>query len=163
MPSGFFCFPESGRLVNESGATESRFESMLAILNHNSDSYAMPLNEPLLQHQRNFLGLENVLIAPEDLIPYSFDGNAAMQQMPGCIVLTKTTGQVASLRVNHTAMGTAVGVASGPIFSAVRLNTFSVRRASILAAHAGGPGPASLSPNRTHRQRRFLRCRPGWR
>ena len=57
----------------------------------------MPLAEKILAELRRTVGDENVLIAPEDLIPYSFDGTAAMQQMPGCVVFARTTEQVASI------------------------------------------------------------------
>ena len=30
----------------------------------------------------------------EDLIPYSFDGTAAMQQMPGCVVFVRNAEQI---------------------------------------------------------------------
>ena len=40
------------------------------------------------------LGPENVLLAPEDIIPYSFDGTAAMQALPGCVVFVQSTEQV---------------------------------------------------------------------
>ncbi|TAL07489.1 MAG: FAD-binding protein, partial [Verrucomicrobia bacterium] len=43
------------------------------------------------------VGAENVLTAKEDLIAYSFDGTAAMSQMPGCVVFAKTTEQVAAI------------------------------------------------------------------
>jgi glycolate oxidase len=36
----------------------------------------------------------NVLTQAEDLIPYSFDGTAALRQMPGCVVMATTTEQV---------------------------------------------------------------------
>jgi glycolate oxidase len=39
----------------------------------------------------------NVLTQPEDLIPYSFDGTAALQQLPACVVFATTTEQVASV------------------------------------------------------------------
>src|SRR5438552_1220790 len=57
----------------------------------------MPLAEKILAELRRVVGDENVLIAPEDLIPYSFDGTAALQQMPGCVVFARTTEQVASI------------------------------------------------------------------
>ena len=41
------------------------------------------------------VGAENVLTAAEDLIPYSFDGTAAMQQLPGAVLFTATTEAVA--------------------------------------------------------------------
>jgi glycolate oxidase len=40
------------------------------------------------------LGSANVLTAEEDLITYSFDGTAALRQMPGCVVFAATTQEV---------------------------------------------------------------------
>jgi glycolate oxidase len=40
------------------------------------------------------LGAENVLTGKEDLIPYSFDGTAALKQMPGCVVFARTAAQI---------------------------------------------------------------------
>src|SRR5205807_1662215 len=57
----------------------------------------MPLAEKILAELRRVVGDENVLITPEDLIPYSFDGTAALQQMPGCVGFAKTTEQVAAI------------------------------------------------------------------
>ncbi len=36
----------------------------------------------------------HLLTAPEDLIPYSFDGTATYQSMPGCVVFPTTRGEV---------------------------------------------------------------------
>src|SRR2546425_13332627 len=57
----------------------------------------MPLPENVLSELRRIVGQQNVLTSPEDLIPYSFDGTAAMQQMPGCVVFTSSTEQVAGV------------------------------------------------------------------
>lgn len=46
---------------------------------------------------RQIVGQENVLTAKEDLIPYSFDGTAALSQMPGCVVFPRSTDQVVAL------------------------------------------------------------------
>src|SRR2546427_8613559 len=43
------------------------------------------------------VGPANVLTAAEDLIPYSFDGTAAMQQMPACVVFARTTAEVVAV------------------------------------------------------------------
>lgn len=40
-------------------------------------------------------GAENVLTQPEDVIPYGFDGTAALQETPGLVVFPRTTEQVA--------------------------------------------------------------------
>ncbi|HTD87055.1 MAG TPA: FAD-binding protein, partial [Candidatus Binatia bacterium] len=43
---------------------------------------------------RRIVGAQNVLTEKEDLIPYAFDGTAAMQQMPGCVVFATSTAEV---------------------------------------------------------------------
>jgi glycolate oxidase len=57
----------------------------------------MALDHRTLTALRQMLGGANVLTAPEDLIPYSFDGTAALQQMPGCVVLARSTADVAAV------------------------------------------------------------------
>src|SRR4051812_17643365 len=57
----------------------------------------MALAEKTLSYLRAILGAENVLTRQEDLIPYSFDGTAALQEMPGCVVFVATTQQVSSV------------------------------------------------------------------
>lgn len=42
------------------------------------------------------LSPERVLTAPEDLVPYSFDGTAALKQRPGAVVFPLTTLEVAA-------------------------------------------------------------------
>lgn len=55
----------------------------------------MALGNDILSKLRELLGNSNVLTAKEDLIAYSFDGTAALQQLPGCVVFAQTTEQVA--------------------------------------------------------------------
>ncbi len=57
----------------------------------------MPLAQSLLPDLQRLLGPQNVLTAVEDLIPYSYDGTAALRQMPGCVVLPQNTQQVAQV------------------------------------------------------------------
>lgn len=57
----------------------------------------MALAENLISELRRIVGNENVLTAKEDLIPYSFDGTAALQQMPGCVVFTKTASEISTI------------------------------------------------------------------
>ena len=82
----------------------------------------MPLGEKILSELRRVVGHENVLTAPEDLIPYSFDGTAAMQQMPGCVVFTTSAEQVASILklANETKLavvtrGSGTGLSGGSL------------------------------------------------
>lgn len=43
---------------------------------------------------KSMVGPTNVLTSTEDLISYSFDGTAALQQMPACVVFARTTEEV---------------------------------------------------------------------
>jgi glycolate oxidase len=54
----------------------------------------MPLAPNTISDLRRILGSENVLTEKEDLIPYSFDGTAAMKQMPGCVAFASNTEHV---------------------------------------------------------------------
>jgi glycolate oxidase len=68
----------------------------------------MPVAEKILAGLQRIVGGENVLTAPEDLIPYSFDGTAGMQQMPGCVVFARTTEQVAGILKHANQTRTAI-------------------------------------------------------
>lgn len=57
----------------------------------------MALTANLLDRLENIVGRKNLLTAKEDLIPYSFDGTAALRQMPGCVALPRTAQEVASI------------------------------------------------------------------
>ena len=67
-------------------------------------------------------GPKNVLRAKEDLIPYGFDGTAAMSQLPGCVVFVENTQQVAEIlklanRLNLAVVtrGSGTGLSGGSI------------------------------------------------
>ena len=57
----------------------------------------MPLTPNMISELRRIVGAPNVLTEKEDLIPYSFDGTAALKQMPGCVALATTKEQVAAI------------------------------------------------------------------
>ncbi len=57
----------------------------------------MPLSNDILTSLREIVGAQNVLTSQEDLIAYSFDGTAALQQLPGGVVFATTTEQVAQV------------------------------------------------------------------
>jgi glycolate oxidase len=57
----------------------------------------MSLGQNIISDLRRVVGADNVLTEKEDLIPYSFDGTAALRQMPGCVVFAKTAEQVAGV------------------------------------------------------------------
>lgn len=54
----------------------------------------MSLPQSSIKELRKLVGPKNVFTRKEDLIPYSFDGTAALNQMPGAVVLTKTNKQI---------------------------------------------------------------------
>ncbi len=57
----------------------------------------MPLTSDLLDGLGKIVGHKSVLVAKEDLIPYSFDGTAALHAMPGCVLFAKNTQEVADV------------------------------------------------------------------
>ncbi len=57
----------------------------------------MSLHPQILEKLRAIVQPQNVLTAPEDLIPYAFDGTAALRQMPGCVLFTHSTDQVVAV------------------------------------------------------------------
>ncbi len=68
----------------------------------------MALAQTTLSELRQLLGAQNVLTEKEDLIPYSFDGTAALRQLPGAVAFATTTEQVASVLKLANAAKTAV-------------------------------------------------------
>src|SRR5436305_11091881 len=57
----------------------------------------MSFAQQTVSELERIVGKKNVLTAKEDLIPYSFDGTAAMRQMPGCVVLPTSVEEVAAI------------------------------------------------------------------
>ncbi|MBT6240056.1 MAG: FAD-binding protein [Verrucomicrobia bacterium] len=57
----------------------------------------MKLELSVIDRLRKIVGKQDVLDQKEDLIPYSFDGTAALKQHPGCVVFTHTTAQVSEV------------------------------------------------------------------
>ena len=57
----------------------------------------MALDQSTLDKLRSVVGSENLLTEKEDLIPYTFDGTAAMKETPGCVVLAANTGQISDV------------------------------------------------------------------
>jgi glycolate oxidase len=57
----------------------------------------MALAQNIIVELQQIVGAQHVLTEPEDLIPYSFDGTAALQQMPGCVVFAKNTGETSAI------------------------------------------------------------------
>jgi glycolate oxidase len=85
----------------------------------------MPLAPKIISDLRQIIGPENVLTTQEDLIPYSFDGTAALKQMPGCVVFARNTEQVVAILklANETktavvTRGSGTGLSGGSLPSA---------------------------------------------
>lgn len=57
----------------------------------------MPLSENILCELERIVGHDNVLTKKEDLVPYAFDGTAAMLQMPGCVAFVKSAQEVSEI------------------------------------------------------------------
>ena len=68
----------------------------------------MALSDQLLSELRGLVGRENLLTSREDLISYSFDGTAALQQMPGCVLFVTATEQISELLKWANRTGTAI-------------------------------------------------------
>ena len=54
----------------------------------------MPLPQAISDALTSIVGAGSVLTKPEDIIPYSFDGTAALRQVPAAVVLPQNTGEV---------------------------------------------------------------------
>jgi glycolate oxidase len=82
----------------------------------------MGLPQEVLTELREIVGPDHLLTAPEDLIPYSFDGTAALQQCPGCVVFPRQTEQVAAIlklanrtRTPVVTRGSGTGLSGGSV------------------------------------------------
>jgi glycolate oxidase len=82
----------------------------------------MPLAERTLTELRDLVGKEQVLTATEDLIPYSFDGTAALRQMPGAVVFARSTDDVVAVlrlanreRMAVVTRGSGTGLSGGSL------------------------------------------------
>jgi glycolate dehydrogenase FAD-linked subunit len=99
----------------------------------------MALAENIVAELGRLLGPQNVLTAPEDLIPYSFDGTAALRQTPGCVAFATGASQVADvLRLANTTRtpvvprGSGTGLSGGSLPCPDCLVLCTVRMANIL-------------------------------
>jgi glycolate oxidase len=85
----------------------------------------MPLPAATLAQLRAIVGADQVLTTKEDLIPYSFDGTAALNQMPGCVAFVTSTEQIAAVlklanatRTPLVTRGSGTGLSGGSLPSA---------------------------------------------
>lgn len=82
----------------------------------------MPLAPAVLDGLRNLLGPQNVLTSQEDLIPYAFDGTAALREMPACVAFPQSTAQVVEVlklgsqtRTAIVTRGSGTGLSGGSL------------------------------------------------
>jgi glycolate oxidase len=68
------------------------------------------------------LGPDNVLTSKEDLIPYGFDGTAALKQLPRAVVFPRTAGEIAAIlklareqRTPVVTRGSGTGLSGGSV------------------------------------------------
>jgi glycolate oxidase len=82
----------------------------------------MSASPTVLERLRAIAGPEHVLTAREDLIPYSFDGTAALQQLPGVVVFARSAADVAAVlkvanetRTAVVTRGSGTGLSGGSL------------------------------------------------
>jgi glycolate oxidase len=76
----------------------------------------------IIQELSSLLGRDAVLTAPEDLVPYSFDGTAAIKERPSAVVFPRTTAHVANCvrlaaknRTPIVTRGSGTGLSGGSV------------------------------------------------
>src|SRR5215218_2927547 len=89
------------------------------------------------------VGRQGVLTEAEDLIPYSFDGTAALKQRPEAVVFPRSTEQVAACvrlaaaeRIPIVTRGSGTGLSGGSIPSSGSLVLCLVQMDAILNVDA---------------------------
>ena len=92
-----------------------------------------------MERLRELAGPANVLTSKEDLISYSFDGTAAMQQMPGCVLFVTKAEQVRDVlklaneaRLPVVTRGSGTGLSGGSLPSPDCLVLCTVKMNAIL-------------------------------
>jgi len=99
----------------------------------------MALGDTILEKLRSIVGAVNVLTEKEDLIPYAFDGTAAMKETPGCVVFAGTTEEVSAVLklANDTGTpvvtrGSGTGLSGGSVPAADCIVLCTVKMEAIL-------------------------------
>lgn len=82
----------------------------------------MPLSDSILNELHSRVGAAQVLTRPEDLIPYSFDGTAVLNQMPGAVVFARSAADVIAVlevatreRIPVVTRGSGTGLSGGSL------------------------------------------------
>jgi glycolate oxidase len=99
----------------------------------------MSLSAEHLHALQAIVGPQNVLTKKEDLVPYAFDGTAAMLQMPGCVVFVESTEHIVALlkyadanRLPIVTRGSGTGLSGGSLPSPKCIVMCTVRMDKIL-------------------------------
>jgi glycolate oxidase len=84
----------------------------------------VPLTDTLLTSLASIVGVDRLLTQPEDLVPYAFDGTAALKSRPGAVVFPLTPEEVSACvraaadeRVPVVTRGSGTGLSGGSIAS----------------------------------------------
>ena len=103
----------------------------------------MALDQSTLNKLRDIVGAENVLTSREDLIPYAFDGTAAIKEMPGSVVFAVSTEQISAVLklANDTetpvvTRGSGTGLSGGSVPAADCIVLCTVKMGAILEVDA---------------------------
>ena len=103
----------------------------------------MALDQSTLDKLRSVVGSENLLTEKEDLIPYAFDGTAAIKETPVCVVFASTTGQISDVLklANDTntpvvTRGSGTGLSGGSVPAADCIVLCTVKMGQILEVDA---------------------------
>lgn len=80
------------------------------------------VDDSFLNALKEIAGEANVLSSREDLIPYSFDGTAALKQLPGAVVFPRSTEEVSACvkaarerRIAVVTRGSGTGLSGGSV------------------------------------------------
>jgi glycolate oxidase len=97
----------------------------------------MAFSPEIIQELTRLLGPDLVLTAPEDLLVYAFDGTAALQQQPGCVVFARDTADIQAVlrlaqrtRTPVVTRGSGTGLSGGslPVPGCIVLCTVRMNR-----------------------------------
>lgn len=97
----------------------------------------MPLSPSILAELAGIVGPQDLLTSPEDLIVYSFDGTAALSQLPGCVAFVSSTEEVSAVvrlanreRIPVVTRGSGTGLSGGslPVPGCIVLCTVRMNR-----------------------------------
>jgi glycolate oxidase len=82
----------------------------------------MALPNSIIQSLRSIVGETAVFTADEDLIPYGFDGTAALKERPGCVVFAERSEQIIAIlklanseRIPVVTRGSGTGLSGGSL------------------------------------------------